>query len=214
MFSLPLSLVIEGLVAALLLVTIGYCMVLNTRLKRLRADEAGLRATIAELLTATEIAERAIHGLRSTSAECDQTLGQRLKEAKNVSDALSSGTTGAHDVLARLGKLAALGASGSAEGQSKGEVVAAARAPRTAASRAAGESRRPAPATRGSIDTLHHSPFDPQAVPQDTHGDLTRGQHAYRQQRQAPHTHGQRLGDAAQRLQARLQRVADHAQMS
>ena len=35
---------IESLVAALLMLTIGYCVVLNSRLKRLRADEQSLKA--------------------------------------------------------------------------------------------------------------------------------------------------------------------------
>lgn len=108
MLDLPLSLVIEGLVAILLVITIGYCILLNGRLKRLRADEEGLRATIAELLTATEIAERAIQGLRTTSAQCDQTLGQRLHEANAVSDALSTKLTAAGAVVERLGKVAGL----------------------------------------------------------------------------------------------------------
>jgi hypothetical protein len=59
---------IESLVAILLILTIGYCMLLNTRLKRLKADEHSLKATIAELITATEIAERAIGGLKHTAA--------------------------------------------------------------------------------------------------------------------------------------------------
>lgn len=105
--NLPLSLVIEGLVAILLIITIGYCMLLNGRLKRLRADEEGLRATIAELLTATEIAERAIQGLRSTSAQCEQQVGQRLQEAAMVSDQLSTKLTAAGAVADRIGKLAA-----------------------------------------------------------------------------------------------------------
>ena len=54
---------IEALVAVLLVVTIGYCMLLNKRLLRLKADEQSLKATIGELITATEIAERAIGGL-------------------------------------------------------------------------------------------------------------------------------------------------------
>ena len=61
------GLVIESLVAVLLLLTIGYCMLLNRRLKRLRADEQSMRAMIAELITATEIAERAIGGLKVTT---------------------------------------------------------------------------------------------------------------------------------------------------
>ncbi|MBO6673992.1 MAG: chemotaxis protein [Rhizobiales bacterium] len=108
MLNLPLSLVIEGLVAILLVITIGYCILLNSRLKRLRADEEGLRATIAELLTATEIAERAIQGLRTTSAQCDQTLGQRLHQANQVSEELSTKLNSAGAVVERLGKMAGL----------------------------------------------------------------------------------------------------------
>jgi hypothetical protein len=77
-----LGLMIESLVAVLLLVTIGYCMVLNNRLKRLRADEHSLKAVIGELVTATEIAERAIAGLKVTVRDCDQNLGERLRTAE------------------------------------------------------------------------------------------------------------------------------------
>ena len=40
------GIVIESLVAVLLVLTIGYCMLLNKRLKRLKADEHSLKATI------------------------------------------------------------------------------------------------------------------------------------------------------------------------
>jgi Domain of unknown function (DUF6468) len=73
---------IESLVAILLLITIAYCIVLNNRLKRLKADEQALKATIAELITATEIAERAVAGLKTTAHECDRTLGERLRGAE------------------------------------------------------------------------------------------------------------------------------------
>jgi len=73
---------IQSLVAVLLVMTITYCMLLDKRLKRLRSDEANLRATISELITATEIAERAIHGLKETAQDCDRTLAQRLREAE------------------------------------------------------------------------------------------------------------------------------------
>ena len=62
--SHSLGMAIERLVAILLMLTIGYCMLLNKRLKRLKADEHSLKATIGELITATEIAERAIGGLK------------------------------------------------------------------------------------------------------------------------------------------------------
>ena len=82
------GLIVEILVAALLLLTIGYCMLLNKRLKRLKADEQSLKATIGELITATEIAERAIGGLKLTVRDCDQNLGAQLAMANEMSDRL------------------------------------------------------------------------------------------------------------------------------
>ena len=80
-----LGIFIEGTVAILLVVTIGYCFILDRRLRRFRADENLLKATIGELITATEIAERAIAGLKLTVRECDQNLGDRLRAAERFS---------------------------------------------------------------------------------------------------------------------------------
>lgn len=82
MSGFTVSLAIELLVAILLCATIAYCVRLNRRLIRLKADEQALKATIAELVTATEIAERAIQGLKVTVRECDGTLGERLRTAE------------------------------------------------------------------------------------------------------------------------------------
>jgi hypothetical protein len=75
---------IESLVAVLLLITIGYCVILNRRLKRLRGDEQALKATISELITATEIAGRAVAGLKATAQDCDGTLGERMRAAERL----------------------------------------------------------------------------------------------------------------------------------
>ena len=82
MSSFTISMLVELLVAGLLVATIAYCVTLNRRLIRLRSDEQSLKATIAELVTATEIAERAIQGLKVTVRECDGTLGERLRTAE------------------------------------------------------------------------------------------------------------------------------------
>ena len=82
------GIVIESLVAVLLLLTIGYCMLLNTRLKRLKADEHSLKATIGELITATEIAERAIGGLKHTVRDVNENLGNQLTAAAQMSQQL------------------------------------------------------------------------------------------------------------------------------
>ncbi len=79
-----LGIAIESLVAVLLLLTIGYCMLLNARLKRLKADEHSLKAIIAELITATEIAERAIGGLKHTVRDVNENLGDQLNAAAHM----------------------------------------------------------------------------------------------------------------------------------
>lgn len=103
---MSLGLVIESIVAVLLVITIGYCWTLNRRLSRLRSDEESLRATISELITATEIAERAIMGLKSTAGNADRTLGARLGEAEAVSRKLSDQLGAGEDVLDRIGGVA------------------------------------------------------------------------------------------------------------
>jgi hypothetical protein len=96
---------IESLVALLLVLTIGYCAVLNWRLKRLRADEQAWKVTIAELITATEIAERAVEGLKSTARDCEITLGQRLKTAEKCCTELDRQLLAGEGVLSRLSRV-------------------------------------------------------------------------------------------------------------
>jgi uncharacterized protein DUF6468 len=96
------ALIIESLVAILLALTIWYCMLLNKRLTRLKADEQALKATISELITATEIAERAIAGLKLTVRDCDQNLGERLRTAERFSADMERQLMAGEEVLHRL----------------------------------------------------------------------------------------------------------------
>ncbi len=93
---------VETMVSILLLLTILYCVRLNNQLRLLKADEQTLRATISELITATEIAERAIAGLKSTMREGEQTLGQRLHKVETFSADLDRQLTAGEELLARL----------------------------------------------------------------------------------------------------------------
>jgi hypothetical protein len=102
--SSSFGLMIESLVAILLLLTIGYCVVLNGRLKRLKADEQALKATISELITATEIAGRAVAGLKATAHDADRTLGERLKAAERLSADLDRQIRGGDAMLGLLGR--------------------------------------------------------------------------------------------------------------
>src|SRR5215470_10883647 len=104
-----LGLMIETLVAILLMVTVGYCIVLNRRLQRLKADEHSLKATIAELITATEIAERAIGGLKHTVRDVNENLGSQLTAATQMSAHLKNQLSEADAMIRRLSRIVQAG---------------------------------------------------------------------------------------------------------
>ena len=97
---------VESMVSVLLLLTILYCVRLNKQLRLLKADEQTLRATISELITATEIAERAIAGLKATMREGEQSLGTRLQRAETLTSDLERQLAAGEDMLARLIRIA------------------------------------------------------------------------------------------------------------
>ena len=101
------GLVIECLVAVLLLLTIGYCLILNRRLARLRADEGTFKATIAELVAATDSAERAIAGLKMTVRDCDNTLGERLRASEATRESLEQALLRGEQLLSRVARIVA-----------------------------------------------------------------------------------------------------------
>jgi chromosome segregation ATPase len=104
--SHSLGIAIESLVAFLLMLTIGYCMLLNSRLKRLKADESSLKATIGELITATEIAERAIGGLKLTVRDVNENLNAQLTAAGQISIQLKKQLAEGDNVVRRLSRIA------------------------------------------------------------------------------------------------------------
>lgn len=103
------SVIVGMLVAILLALTIIYCISLNRRLKLLKADEQSLRATISELVTATEIAERAIAGLKLTVQECEAGLGERLRSADRFTADLDRSVAAGQELLDRLARIAVAG---------------------------------------------------------------------------------------------------------
>ncbi len=100
------GLVIESLVAVLLGLTIGYCVILNRRLIRLKADETAMRGTIAELVTATGFAERAIKNLREITQQTNETLGEGLRASIDVTRDLDDQIARGEEVLDRIAQIA------------------------------------------------------------------------------------------------------------
>lgn len=97
---------IESMVSVLLLLTILYCVRLNKQIRLLKADEQSLRATIGELITATEIAERAIGGLKATMREGEQTLNERLQRSEAVSAEIEIQLKAGEQLLTRITRIA------------------------------------------------------------------------------------------------------------
>jgi chromosome segregation ATPase len=81
-------------------------MLLNKRLKLLKADEHSLKATIGELITATEIAERAIGSLKHTVRDVNEHLGNKIATAGDMSEQLRRQLAETDSVLRRLSKIA------------------------------------------------------------------------------------------------------------
>lgn len=104
--SYNIGLMIESLVAVLLVLTILYCARLNKQIGQLKADEKLMKASIVELVLATEKAERAIGGLKITAREADDTLGVRLRESEAYCTAMAGHLKAGEDVLNRLRKIA------------------------------------------------------------------------------------------------------------
>ncbi|MGN6571069.1 MAG: DUF6468 domain-containing protein [Pseudolabrys sp.] len=99
---------IESMVSVLLLLTILYCVRLNKQLRLLKADEQSLRVTISELVTATEIAERAIGGLKQTMREGEQVLSAKLARSEELSGEIEQKMKAAETLLGKLARIAAV----------------------------------------------------------------------------------------------------------
>jgi hypothetical protein len=100
-----LSIAADILVAVLLAATIASSLRLSRRIAKLKADESAFRQTIGELVVASETAERAIAGLRTTLGECDRTLADRLRTAERYAADLSEQVAAGQVVLDRIAQI-------------------------------------------------------------------------------------------------------------
>jgi hypothetical protein len=125
-----IGLIVELLVSVLLATTIGYSIVLERRLRRMRADDQQMRKTIVDLVTATETAERAIVSLKTLVADCDRTLAASLRDAEHRSVELAEHIRSGDDVIARIARIVE-----TAKGGSPAPAAAAAPAPVVAVAR-------------------------------------------------------------------------------
>lgn len=97
---------IELLVAVLLVATIVHCASLDRKLKRLKTDESAMRDMVADLIGATEKAERAVSALKLAVSQSEETLAERLGRAETLSREMAGQLGEGEEVIGRITKIA------------------------------------------------------------------------------------------------------------
>ena len=101
-FDLPLSMIVELTLAALLVATLVCCFSLERRLKRLRSDQQSLNGTVHALNTAIISASASVVKLREAAAEADKSLGGKVSSARALVDELSLLTGACERIATRM----------------------------------------------------------------------------------------------------------------
>lgn len=112
MFGLSLGIVVEALVAILLATTIGYCIILNHKLKRLHADRDTLRKMVADLVEATTLANAAVQELKTAAVEADTALTGRLEEGERLGIELANHITAGQQIMDKIAKITSAARNG------------------------------------------------------------------------------------------------------
>ena len=105
---LSLGIIVETAVAILLATTIGNCIVLNQRLKKLHSDRDTLRKMIADLVQATSLANAAVHELKTAALEADTVLNGRLEEAEKFGVELANHVTAGQQLMDKIARITSL----------------------------------------------------------------------------------------------------------
>jgi hypothetical protein len=101
-FDLPLSMILELTLAALLVPTLVCCFSVERRLKRLRQDQESLKGTVLALNTAIVSANAGVARLREAAAEADRSLGGKVTSARALVDELSLLTAACERIATRM----------------------------------------------------------------------------------------------------------------
>lgn len=116
MGGLSLGFAVEFLVAVLLAVTIGYCVLVNRKLENLRSDQSDLRTIIRELNQATAQAENAIAGLSQNAATAQDTLNEQVGRVRELDAQLTTSIDKGEALLSKLTALSRASRTAAAPG--------------------------------------------------------------------------------------------------
>jgi hypothetical protein len=102
-----LGMLVEGSVTILLAVTIGYCAILNQRLKRLHSDRETLAKMVGDLVHATGLANSAVTELKTAALEADAKLNDRLEQAEKFEIELSAQVANGAQLIEKIARITA-----------------------------------------------------------------------------------------------------------
>lgn len=102
---MPFDLMLEIIVSVLLAATIGYCAMLDRRLRAMRSGQDGLRELIEDLSVATRQASEAIGRLREVSNATGQQLSEQVARGRGLADELALMLESGNAIANRLGSL-------------------------------------------------------------------------------------------------------------
>jgi Domain of unknown function (DUF6468) len=99
---MTLSLVVELLLSALLVLTLGYCALLERKLSLLRKGQDGLKETIAELNTAITNAGVSMRMLKTAAAGASEKLEEEIARGRGLADELAVLTASGERIADRI----------------------------------------------------------------------------------------------------------------
>lgn len=105
--GLGLGMIVEGSVAVLLAVTIGYCAVLNQRLKRLHSDRETLARMVGDLVQATSLANAAVMELKQAARDAEGQLNERVAEAERLAGELKAQVGSGAQLVEKIARITA-----------------------------------------------------------------------------------------------------------
>lgn len=104
--QITLSMGLEALLVVLLAFTLLYCVILERRLASLRRNQNGLKKMIGDLNSAIVNASTSLRALKMAAGEAAETLDDRLRRARALSDELSLLTNSGERIAQRFDRAA------------------------------------------------------------------------------------------------------------
>ncbi len=99
---MPFGMILEGIVAILLVMTIGYCFVLDRRLQALRSGREELQKVVEDLNASIGRAQTTILDLKANAGDTARILEERIGKAQGLADELSLMVQSGNSIAERL----------------------------------------------------------------------------------------------------------------